>query len=132
MDTHTFDAGLPIGDELALRLAGLSQPGAAIDLIVRPAPARQPVVVSVPIDGSRLVIGRRADVDVDVPLVSRRHAELWCAEGRLLLVDAGSRNGTWVRRGGERIDAAAPVEVFQGDAIVTVDDTLVVRIGVEP
>ncbi len=132
MDIHNVDAGLPIGDELALRLADLSEPGAAIDLVVRPAPSGQPVVIGVPVDGTRLAIGRRAEIDVDVALVSRRHAELWCADGRLLLADAGSRNGTWVRRDGELLAAAEPVEVFQGDVVVTVDDTNVLTIGPEP
>jgi ABC-type multidrug transport system ATPase subunit len=50
-----------------------------------------------------LVVGRdeQADIRVDSPLVSRRHATVEWAAGRWRYVDAGSRNGTW--RDGNRV-----------------------------
>jgi hypothetical protein len=48
-----------------------------------------------------LVIGRNPSADVLLPegYVSRWHAEILVADGRVLLRDLGSRNGTWL---GER------------------------------
>jgi ABC-type multidrug transport system ATPase subunit len=56
---------------------------------------------------SPLVVGRdeTADVRVDSPLVSRRHATLEWADGAWRYVDAGSRNGTW--RDGNRVGTVA-------------------------
>jgi len=61
-----------------------------------------------PINGQRLRIGRNdppaITVDIDLSacelgtpaMVSRLHAEIIVMEGRMYLVDLGSRNGTWV------------------------------------
>ncbi len=47
--------------------------------------------------------------------VSNRHAELWLEAGRILLVDLGSSNGTFVND--RRIGQNAPVEVHPGDRL---------------
>ena len=66
-----------------------------------------------PID-AELSLGREhADVVVDDPEVSRRHALLRWSAGRLELTDAGSANGTFVNE--ERI--SAPRELATGDVI---------------
>jgi DNA-binding winged helix-turn-helix (wHTH) protein len=59
------------------------------------------------------VLGRTDDaaVWVDSATVSRRHARLLVARGKVHLEDLGSRNGTWVR--GQRI--ASAVELSDGD-----------------
>jgi signal transduction histidine kinase len=50
-----------------------------------------------------VVIGRLAPVDIliDDALVSAKHARVYAAEGRFVLKDLGSRNGTWLN--GERV-----------------------------
>jgi two-component system response regulator HydG len=71
----------------------------------------------------RLVIGRGRDCDLIVfdPLVSRRHCELWVAEGALLFQDLGSANTTQVN-GCERHGGALGV----GDEIKIGDHTFLV------
>ena len=68
---------------------------------------------------SALVVGRQAaDLAVDDPQVSRRHAALRPAGGHLELEDLGSLNGTWVN--GTRVSGT--VRLAPGD-LVRVGDT---------
>lgn len=61
-------------------------------------------------------IGREnADVLVMHPTVSRRHAKLTVAEGRYLLEDVGSTNGTFA--GNVKVEPGSPVEVKDGTEI---------------
>jgi hypothetical protein len=71
------------------------------------------------------VIGRatEADIVVDDPGVSRRHAEIHMLDGQARVVDLGSTNGTYLN--GERVHAAALVH---GSAI-TVGRTRIVFHG---
>lgn len=58
-----------------------------------------PHAVLVPlVDRSRLTIGRAADnhVIIDASHVSSHHARVVMHEGRHVIEDAGSRNGTWL------------------------------------
>jgi class 3 adenylate cyclase len=58
---------------------------------------------------SALVLGRgNADVVIDDPQISRRHALIRAAGGSLEIEDLDSLNGTWVN--GSRIDTAARLE----------------------
>jgi predicted component of type VI protein secretion system len=61
------------------------------------------------------VLGRAPDAEVrlDDPSVSRRHARLRLAGERILVEDLGSRNGSW--KGRRRI--RAPVELAPGDEL---------------
>ena len=61
------------------------------------------------------VIGRDtgADVPVQFPGVSRRHAKIVVAAGVATVHDLGSKNGTWVR--GQRI--SAPCVLYDGDQL---------------
>ena len=64
--------------------------------------------------GSQLVIGRvNADLRIDEPSVSRRHALFRPIAGLLDVEDLGSSNGTWVN--GERITAATRLQ--PGDVV---------------
>ena len=54
-----------------------------------------------------------AAVTIDSPLVSRRHAKITVAAGRVLVEDLHSKNGTLVK--GRRI--SAPTELRHGDEI---------------
>jgi len=64
--------------------------------------------------GAELTLGREnVDVELDAPMVSRRHAILRQVEGGLEIADLGSTNGTWVN--GARIEA--PTRLAAGDVI---------------
>jgi FHA domain-containing protein len=68
-----------------------------------------------PVDGE-LIIGRErgtADVLLDDPGVSRRHARVLPDRGGVVVEDLGSSNGTYVN--GERI--SGPVEIATGDEV---------------
>ncbi|MBK6734073.1 MAG: FHA domain-containing protein [bacterium] len=62
--------------------------------------------------GARLTIGREppADLIVPYPDVSARHAEIWTEDGRLLVLDLGSKNGTQVNG----VPATSPLEIPTG------------------
>ena len=113
--------GRPVADDTALAESGLVV-GAQVTPARRGAPQRaEPVAVlrvvggleaglSVPLTPGTTVIGRGSDVGirVDNADVSRRHCELqvW-RDGRVLVRDLGSRNGTDV--GGRRVSSPEPV-----------------------
>jgi predicted component of type VI protein secretion system len=73
---------------------------------------------------SALVVGRQAaDLVVDDPQVSRRHAALRPAGGDLEVEDLGSLNGTWVN--GSRINR--PTRLAPGDRLRVGDTTFEVE-----
>jgi FHA domain len=75
-----------------------------------------------PIEGE-LILGREhgtADLVIEDPGVSRRHARVFPENGTLVVEDLGSSNGTYVN--GERI--SGPVEVAAGDE-VQLGDTVI-------
>lgn len=63
---------------------------------------------------SQLLVGRGSECDLMVPgrTVSRRHAQLLFREGRWILVDLDSTNGTYIN--GDRVRRA---ELFPGDVV---------------
>ena len=69
----------------------------------------------VPLRQGENVVGRAPDLLITIPSskVSRRHARIVVSDGRAILDDLGSRNGTYL--GGRRIDAA--IELKNGDRI---------------
>ncbi len=84
-------------------------------------------------DGTRLAIptavtvigrGSEADVRIDDPGVSRRHAQVQVAGGHARLVDLGSTNGTMVN--GQRV---RDITLVDGSAFVIGTTTLVFRTG---
>ena len=71
-----------------------------------------------------LVLGRQdADLRIDDPQVSRRHASVRPAGGALEVEDHGSRNGTWVN--GTRI--GGPTRLAPGDRVRLGDTTFEVE-----
>jgi uncharacterized membrane protein YdfJ with MMPL/SSD domain len=103
---------LRAGDILRVGSSSFEVEGAAVDAPV--AAARGPTVVPElvmkdgPLAGERfpvdmpLVLGRvRADITIDDPLVSRRHALVRLVDGTLEIEDLGSLNG--IRVNGERV-----------------------------
>ena len=69
------------------------------------------------------IIGRdpMADVTIDAPIVSRRHARIVIVNGLARVEDLGSKNGTFVAD--QRV--AEPVTLHDGDQIRVGDHTLV-------
>ena len=70
-------------------------------------------------EGRRLSVGRTKenDVAIDAARVSKAHASLLLnKEGRLIVADTGSTNGTFVR--GERIAYGKAMEIGPGDAVM--------------
>jgi pSer/pThr/pTyr-binding forkhead associated (FHA) protein len=68
----------------------------------------------VPVTGTVTRLGRSlsADIEIDEPSVSRRHALIVRQDGQTYLLDDGSRNGTW--HNGVRVDRAL---LADGDTI---------------
>ena len=48
--------------------------------------------------GKQIVIGRSSDLDMVLveDMVSRKHAKITCSDGKILIEDLGSTNGTFV------------------------------------
>ncbi|MEV1130077.1 FtsK/SpoIIIE domain-containing protein [Agromyces sp. NPDC049794] len=69
--------------------------------------------VFVPPDGS-VVVGRRGDVVIDDPAISRRHLELRAVDGDIVAHDLGSRNGISLH--GQRLDQ--PSALRAGDELL--------------
>jgi pSer/pThr/pTyr-binding forkhead associated (FHA) protein len=86
-----------------------------------PGAVRQPLAVV----RAEAVIGREDDCDVvlESGRVSRRHARVWCREGRLGVEDLGSLNGTFVNR--QRVVGSR--EIVDGDRLTLADVELQVR-----
>lgn len=74
---------------------------------------------------SRILVGRSRDVDfrIDDPNVSRRHAAIFWSEGRVMIEDLGSTNGTMVN--GYPVSSTV---VRVGDVIVIGDYRITVEI----
>jgi len=68
-----------------------------------------------PFDGDSLVVGRASDSDLVIEdrFLSRRHSRIFRLDGRLMIEDLGSRNGTLLNGGPVR--EPAPVEL--GDVV---------------
>ncbi len=85
------------------------------------------LVHPLPADGS-VLIGRTGDADlrIDDPSVSRRHAQLLISKGpRVEVEDLGSQNGTSVA--GRKLPAGERAEVFPGEAIDVGSVTLILQ-----
>ena len=83
---------------------------------------------SFPVTRSRVLIGRAADITIDDPRVSRRHASLEVyGSACVLLKDLDSTNGTFVN--GRRVQSA---ELQDGDEIRVGSSILSVTIGAPP
>jgi FHA domain-containing protein len=85
-------------------------------LVVRPAQgARREVAL----DADVVTIGRSPDCDIvlDFSYISRVHARVEVRDGRYVLIDSGSTNGTFVN--GKRMDA--PHSLTAGDHIAVAD-----------
>lgn len=83
----------------------------------------------IPLDKPNVVIGRRPDCDVRVPVegVSRQHCELVATADAVTVKDLGSSNGTYVN--GERVESKI---VEPGDRIQIGSVVLTVQIDGQP
>ncbi len=71
-----------------------------------------------------MIVGRGRDVDfrVEDPNVSRRHAVIFWAEGRVMIEDLGSTNGTMVNGYPISTTVVRPGDVIAiGDCRITVE-----------
>jgi hypothetical protein len=93
--------------------------------IVRGSPRRDQ---EFPLEDGNNLVGRwdpetgafpEVDLDADDPeaKVSRKHALIRIAEGKITVEDIGSLNGTYVNRGA-RLQPGSPVELKTGDEII--------------
>jgi hypothetical protein len=116
LDTDTFSRRIDValraerGDDLHGLTADLPSPRALPRRWFR----RRPAGLLEGAAGGRLVLGRSPSCQLVFAddTVSRRHAELRLVEGRWMLRDLGSSNGTWVN--GRRVLEA---EVAPGDDV---------------
>jgi hypothetical protein len=116
LDTDTFSRRVDValraahGDELS----GLTADLPRLQVEPRRWFRRRPPGLLQTTAGGRLLLGRAPDCHLVFAddTVSRRHAELRYAEGRWMLRDLGSSNGTWVN--GRRVMHA---EVAPGDDV---------------
>src|SRR5262245_29069886 len=78
---------------------------------------------------TRAIIGRQTDCQIRIPSagISRHHCELTLADGKILLRDMGSSNGTYVNR--QKIQQA---QLGAGDLIGIGDMVFVVKIDGNP
>jgi predicted component of type VI protein secretion system len=78
---------------------------------------------------TRAIIGRQTDCQIRIPSsgISRHHCELTLADGKVLLRDMGSSNGTYVNR--QKVQQA---QLAAGDLIGLGDLVFVVRIDGNP
>ena len=93
------EARLTAADESAVQ----ALPAGSALLIVKRGPNAEARFI---LDAERTTAGRRPDSDIflDDVTVSRRHAEFLRREGRFVVRDVGSLNGTYVQR--DRIEEA--------------------------
>jgi len=82
----------------------------------------------IPLKG-RAIIGRQTDCQIRIPSsgISRHHCELTLADGKVLLRDMGSSNGTYVNR--QKVQQA---QLSAGDLIGLGDLVFAVRIDGNP
>jgi predicted component of type VI protein secretion system len=97
----------------------------AVSLVLVRGDGRQS---EIPLKG-RAVIGRQTDCQIRIPSsgISRHHCELTLADGKVLLRDMGSSNGTFVNR--QKIQQT---QLNAGDLIGLGDLVFVVRIDGNP
>ncbi len=98
-DAEVAEQGLSAAEQAAVE----ALPASSALLVVRRGPNAGARFL---LDGERTTAGRRPDSDIflDDVTVSRRHAEFLRREGRFVVRDVGSLNGTYVQR--DRIEEA--------------------------
>ncbi len=72
--------------------------------------------------------GQAAEIKVDDPQVSRRHATIYLAQGALIIRDEGSANGTFVNE----VRIQTPTGLQDGDRVRLGETTLTVQIEPDP
>lgn len=80
----------------------------------------------IPLEERVQVIGKTstADIFVDNPFISRRHAQLSQEKGHFVIQDLGSKNGTYLN--GARLDSN-PVQLRNGDRLELAEGQVVLR-----
>ncbi|MDQ3177720.1 MAG: FHA domain-containing protein [Actinomycetota bacterium] len=118
-------------DELIAGLATLQEgdvEGDDIEEVARVAVDIGGVTVTIAA-GESVDIGRGSHGELTHPAVSRRHLRLWRDGDVLWCRDAGSGNGSWLERGGERQRIGGDaIDLVALDRIVTIQDVELLRV----
>ena len=124
----------PTGEIKPAEAAPTQAPAPAVAAVVAAFKARLKVVrggrkdQEFPLEDGNNLVGRwdpetgafpEVDLDADDPeaKISRKHALIRIAEGKITVEDIGSLNGTYVNRG-SRLQPGSPVELKTGDEII--------------
>jgi pSer/pThr/pTyr-binding forkhead associated (FHA) protein len=114
-DSSRMVAGAPLSDATGIHSAETVGAGSAVDprLIVERAPGHTPGMEYEIGDGAILGRGDQAEIRLDDPYASGRHAQLSVQGGRVVLEDLGSTNGTYLNEE----EVAGPQPLHQGDRV---------------
>lgn len=108
-EKYCADCGFLLSSQ-PLEVVDLPDPP-ALPKLVDPASGRESLL-----NPGENTIGREnADVLVSHPTASRRHAKITVSDGKYILEDLGSTNGTYI--GNNKVETGQPVEVKPGDEI---------------
>lgn len=116
-DSSRMVAGAPLSDATGIHSAETVGAGSAVDprLIVERAPGHTPGMEYEIGEGAILGRGDQAEIRLDDPYASSRHARLSLQGGRVVLEDLGSTNGTYLDRSkvttAVRVPIGTPVHV---------------------
>lgn len=107
--------GAPVSDATGIHSAETVGAGSAVDprLIVERAPGHTPGMEYEIGEGAILGRGEQAEIRLDDPYASGRHARLFVQGGRVVLEDLGSTNGTFLNEE----EVAGPQPLHQGDRV---------------
>lgn len=118
-------------DEIIQTRDRCSQPSGKVMLCIRIAGKKKQGFVFDPVKGIR--IGRdpqRNEVCIRDIRVSGSHCSIYIQNGRIVLQDFHSSNGTWIRRGLRRHRASGTEEIRSGDRVQVGDTTMEITLFV--
>ena len=114
-DSSRMVAGAALSDATGINSAETVGAGSAVDprLIVERAPGHTPGMEYEIGEGAVLGRGDQAEIRLDDPYASGRHARLSVQGGRVVLEDLGSTNGTFLNEE----EVGGPQPLHQGDRV---------------
>lgn len=114
-DSARMVPGAPLSDATGIHSAETVGGGNAVDprLVVERAPGHTPGMEYEIGAGAVLGRGDQAEIRLEDPYASGRHAQLSLQGGRVVLEDLGSTNGTYLNEE----EVAGPQPLYQGDRV---------------
>ena len=114
-DSARMVGAVPVNDATGIHSAETVGAGTAVDprLIVERAPGHSPGMEYEIGPGAVLGRGDQAEIRLEDPYASGRHARLSVQGGRVILEDLGSTNGTFLNEE----EVAGPQPLHQGDRL---------------